>query len=62
MPLDELHQLQGYNLVWNTNKAAGQHLFHSHLHVIPHFEDEPLTAGKDLRSFINGVKENKRNV
>jgi histidine triad (HIT) family protein len=57
--LDVLHQPQGYNLAWNTNKAAGQHLFHSHLHVIPRFEDEPL-AGKDLRSFI-GVKENRRN-
>ncbi|GGF90433.1 HIT family protein [Paenibacillus abyssi] len=58
--LDELHYPQGYNLAWNTNKAAGQHLFHSHLHVIPRFEDEPLT-GKDLRSFI-GSEENKRNV
>jgi diadenosine tetraphosphate (Ap4A) HIT family hydrolase len=57
--LDELHQPQGYNIAWNTNKAAGQHLFHSHLHIIPRFEDEPL-AGKDLRSFI-GMKENKRN-
>ncbi|MFC5471596.1 HIT family protein [Cohnella suwonensis] len=56
--LDELHKPDGYNLQWNTNGAAGQHLFHSHLHIIPRFSDEPL-AGKDLRSFL-GKEDNKR--
>ncbi|MGG4146508.1 HIT domain-containing protein [Paenibacillus algorifonticola] len=56
--LDELHQPDGYNLQWNTQGAAGQHLFHSHLHIIPRFADEPL-AGKDLRSFL-GKEDNRR--
>jgi diadenosine tetraphosphate (Ap4A) HIT family hydrolase len=58
--LDEIHQPQGYNIAWNTNRAAGQHLFHSHMHVIPRFEDEPLT-GKDIRSFLDR-QENKRDI
>jgi histidine triad (HIT) family protein len=56
--LDELHKPDGYNLQWNTNGAAGQHLFHSHLHIIPRFKDEPL-VGKDLRSFL-GKDDNRR--
>ena len=56
--LDSLHNPDGYNLQWNTHGAAGQHLFHSHLHVIPRFNDEPL-VGKDLRSFL-GKEDNKR--
>lgn len=56
--LDTLHHADGYNLQWNTNAAAGQHLFHSHLHIIPRFSDEPL-AGKDLRSFL-GKEDNRR--
>lgn len=50
--LDERHQPDGYNLNWNTRGAAGQHLFHSHLHIIPRYRDEPL-AGKDIRSFLD---------
>jgi diadenosine tetraphosphate (Ap4A) HIT family hydrolase len=56
--LDRLHKPDGYNLQWNTNGAAGQHLFHSHLHIIPRFFDEPL-VGKDLRSFL-GKEDNRR--
>lgn len=56
--LDEKHQPDGYNVAWNTHSAAGQHLLHSHLHIIPRFNNEPL-VGKDLLSFI-GKPENKR--
>ncbi|OAB39768.1 HIT family protein [Paenibacillus glacialis] len=56
--LDELHNPDGYNLQWNTDGAAGQHLFHSHLHIIPRFKNEPL-VGIDLRSFL-GKDDNKR--
>lgn len=56
--LDDLHNPDGYNICWNTDSAAGQHMFHAHLHVIPRFKNEPL-AGKDLLSFIR-VEENKR--
>ncbi len=30
----------GVNLVMNNERAAGQEIFHSHLHVIPRFEND----------------------
>jgi len=56
--LDDINKPDGYNLQWNTGSAAGQHFFHSHLHIIPRFLDEPL-VGKDLRSFL-GTDANRR--
>jgi len=32
----------GINVVQNNNAAAGQEVFHSHLHVIPRFENDKL--------------------
>ena len=32
----------GYNLGMNNRKAAGQLVMHSHLHIIPRFEDDGL--------------------
>ncbi len=32
----------GVNLVQNNNAAAGQEVFHSHIHVIPRFEGDQL--------------------
>lgn len=40
----------GYNIGWNVGEAAGQSVFHVHLHVIARFADEPL-AGKGVRYF-----------
>ncbi len=31
---------EGYNIVMNNGKVAGQVVFHSHLHVIPRFKDD----------------------
>lgn len=31
----------GFNLVQNNGKAAGQTVFHFHMHVIPRYEDGP---------------------
>lgn len=49
--LDEEHAPDGYNVGWNCDAAAGQNDFHAHLHVIPRFEDEPL-SGKGIRYAI----------
>ena len=46
--LDEKHQPQGYNIGWNCGEIGGQHIFHSHLHVIPRYKDEAM-AGKGIR-------------
>lgn len=56
--IDEVHQPKGYNLGWNCGEIGGQHIFHSHMHVIPRFEDEPL-AGKGIRHLFKS-KENER--
>lgn len=31
----------GYTLGWNVGAAAAQHVFHTHLHIIPRFKGEP---------------------
>lgn len=49
--LDEKYAPAGYNIGWNCGSAAGQHIPHAHLHVIPRFEDEPL-AGKGIRHWL----------
>lgn len=57
--LDENYQPQGYNLGWNCGLTGGQHIFHSHFHVLPRYEDEPL-AGKGIRYMFKGP-QNVRN-
>ncbi|HTN63680.1 MAG TPA: HIT family protein [Devosia sp.] len=31
----------GFTLGWNVGAVAGQHVFHTHLHIIPRFKGEP---------------------
>ncbi|ATP40486.1 HIT family protein [Solibacillus sp. R5-41] len=56
--LNERYQPQGYNLGWNCGVIGGQHIFHSHFHVLPRYEDEPL-AGKGIRYMFKSA-DNKR--
>lgn len=35
----------GFNLVQNNEEAAGQTVFHFHLHLIPRYEDDGQTLG-----------------
>lgn len=56
--LDKKYKPDGYNLGWNIGKTGGQFVFHSHLHVIPRYKDEPL-AGKGIRHWFM-QEENKR--
>ncbi|MDQ6421590.1 HIT family protein [Paenibacillus sp. LHD-117] len=58
--LDEKHQPNGYNIGWNCHAVGGQHIMHSHLHVIPRFSDEPY-AGKGIRHWLKSI-DNKRNT
>lgn len=53
--LDKKYQPQGYNLGWNCGEVGGQHIFHSHFHVIPRYADEPL-AGKGIRYMFKKFK------
>lgn len=54
------HEPDGFNIGWNCGRAAGQEIYHAHLHVIPRFSDEPL-AGKGIRYWLKQA-ENARPV
>lgn len=56
--IDECNRPAGYNIGWNCGRAAGQEIFHAHLHVIPRYEDEPH-AGKGMRHWIK-QQDNRR--
>ncbi len=56
--LDEKYSPNGYNLGWNSPPVAGQHIMHTHLHIIPRFNDEPY-AGKGIRHWLKD-SNNKR--
>jgi len=38
----------GINLVMNNEPAAGQDVFHSHIHVIPRFDNDGFKKGRHL--------------
>lgn len=56
--LDEKFSPDGYTLGWNVGEASNQSILHSHFHVIPRYNDEPL-AGKGLRHWLK-QPNNKR--
>jgi diadenosine tetraphosphate (Ap4A) HIT family hydrolase len=49
----------GYNVGWNCGSAAGQEVFHAHMHVIPRFGDEPL-AGRGIRYWLKQETNRRR--
>lgn len=58
--LDEKYNPQGYNLGWNCGAVGGQHIFHSHFHVLPRYDDETL-AGKGIRYMFKGSNNRRKN-
>lgn len=56
--IDLTFKPDGYNVGWNCGEIGGQHIFHSHMHVLPRYADEPM-AGKGIRYLFKG-KENRR--
>lgn len=56
--LDKEFSPDGYTLGWNVGEVSNQLIFHSHFHVIPRYNDEPL-AGKGVRYWLK-QPENKR--
>lgn len=52
------HGPKGFNVGWNVGAVGGQTVFHTHLHVIGRFADEPL-AGQGIRHHLKRP-ENRR--
>jgi len=40
--LESVCPLQGYNVVQSNGVAAGQEVFHAHVHIIPRYEDDTV--------------------
>ena len=47
----------GINVSMNNGSAAGQIIFHSHVHIIPRFENDEFKHWKGKRNYDNGEPE-----
>ena len=50
--IEKDHQPDGYNVGFNCGRAAGQTVFHLHLHVIPRFEGDVQDPRGGVRHVI----------
>ena len=44
----------GFNIVANNGKAAGQSVFHFHFHIIPRFHDDGFKIKLNLKKYQDG--------
>lgn len=47
----------GINIHMNNETAAGQVIFHTHIHIIPRFKDDGFTHWRGLRDYSNAELE-----
>ena len=47
----------GYNIVQNNGEAAGQTVFHFHLHMIPRYKDDEVGLGWKMGTLTEEDKE-----
>lgn len=48
---------EGYNILQNNGPAAGQTVFHFHMHLIPRYADDTVKIGWKLGKLTDEVKE-----
>lgn len=41
----------GYNILMNNNKAAGQEVMHAHIHVMPRFNNDGIKLAYDSKKY-----------
>lgn len=62
--LKDVLECDGYNIVQNNEEAAGQTVFHFHMHMIPRYQGDKVGIGwhmgelkeKDKEEILNSVK------
>ena len=47
----------GYNVLQNNGPAAGQTVFHFHMHLVPRYKDDTVQIGWKLGKLTDQVKE-----
>ncbi|MCK9425618.1 MAG: HIT family protein [Ignavibacteriaceae bacterium] len=47
-------QADGYNILSNNGRAAGQSVFHCHFHIIPRFDTDGYKFKMDMKKYGNG--------
>jgi len=52
--IEQAHRPQGFNVGWNDGRAAGQTVFHLHLHVIPRYEGDAGDPRGGIRWILPG--------
>ncbi len=55
--LTEVLGCDGYNIVQNNGEAAGQTVFHFHLHMIPRYKDDEVGLGWKMGTLTAEDKE-----
>lgn len=54
--LTDILGCDGYNLVQNNGEAAGQTVFHFHLHMIPRYKDDNVGLGWNMKELTEEDK------
>ena len=54
--LTDIVGCEGYNILQNNGKAAGQTVFHFHMHLIPRYADDNVKIGWKLGKLTDEVK------
>ena len=52
----------GFNSIFNTKPAAGQVVFHTHMHIIPRFTNDGLKHWPDKHLSAEELKKIKENI
>lgn len=55
--LKDIVGCDGYNVLQNNGEAAGQTVFHFHMHLIPRYENDDVNIGWKLGTLTDEVKE-----
>ncbi len=55
--LTDILGCDGYNIVQNNGEAAGQTVYHFHLHMIPRYKDDGVGIGWKMGELVDEDKE-----